>query len=351
MAVIQRYVNMASSPGGDGTTNATTGDNRAYASSAEAEAAEQTAFNGDNLVIDCDLGGGSADSALSISGSTFTAASDYMTWRANTNQSQEAVKTGWDASRYSIEGTDENAVQIYDDYVRFEGLQVKITVTGAGDGIRCASLSSGANYVVIKGCRILGSCSGTGDAAGIEIGDSDAVIMIGVTIITDIVSGADTGFAGILSNSATSIGIYKCNINKCGRGIRGITGAVDVVHSAVFDNLDDFNGTFNSISFCASDDGDGTDAISPDGSDWDNEYNDYSNGDVTLLSTGNCYHGGTSDQSGGVFVLDIDGDTFDSSSSSIGVDEYIAAGEVSGPARKKIGLGLFESPLIGGQLI
>ena len=32
MATITRYVNTASTPGGDGTTNATSGANRAYAS-------------------------------------------------------------------------------------------------------------------------------------------------------------------------------------------------------------------------------------------------------------------------------------------------------------------------------
>ncbi len=42
MAKVTRFVNPASSPGGDGTTDATTGANRAYASLSEWEAAEQT---------------------------------------------------------------------------------------------------------------------------------------------------------------------------------------------------------------------------------------------------------------------------------------------------------------------
>lgn len=42
MALVTRYVNTASTAGGDGTTNATSGANRAYASLTEWEAAEQT---------------------------------------------------------------------------------------------------------------------------------------------------------------------------------------------------------------------------------------------------------------------------------------------------------------------
>ena len=56
------------------------------------------------------------------------------------------------------------------------------------------------------------------------------------------------------------------------------------------DIFDDIGGS--TIDYCASDDGDGTNAVSPSGSDWANEFVDYANGDFTLLYTGNLYDAG-----------------------------------------------------------
>ena len=52
MATVQRYVNTASTPGGDGTTNETTGATRAYASLSEWEANVSGAAT-DDFIVDC----------------------------------------------------------------------------------------------------------------------------------------------------------------------------------------------------------------------------------------------------------------------------------------------------------
>ena len=71
MATVQRYVNTNSTPGGDGTTNNTTGANRAYASWAEWETAERTTSSDDHIVT-CS---GGAD--------TITSATVMLGWAVN----------------------------------------------------------------------------------------------------------------------------------------------------------------------------------------------------------------------------------------------------------------------------
>lgn len=77
MALVTRYVNLSSTPGGDGTTNATSGTNRAYASLSEWEAAEQTDLvtAGDVHKVICT--GGADSTAVNLTGWT-TSTTNYV---------------------------------------------------------------------------------------------------------------------------------------------------------------------------------------------------------------------------------------------------------------------------------
>lgn len=89
-----RYVNTASTPGGDGTTNATAGANRAYASLSEWEAARQAVLSDIEEVV-CD--GSTADTAaVTVDGWTATS-THYILIRGS------AASSGfWDTSKYRL---------------------------------------------------------------------------------------------------------------------------------------------------------------------------------------------------------------------------------------------------------
>ncbi len=126
MALEQRYINTASTPGGDGTTNAITGANRAYASASEWETAEQKDLvaAGNNHVVNAT--GISADNtALIISGWT-TSATNNIVFNGESNGI-------WDTSKYRITSTDWDAtVQILTGFVEFNNVSVDNTGTGGG---------------------------------------------------------------------------------------------------------------------------------------------------------------------------------------------------------------------------
>src|SRR5690554_6305228 len=96
---ITRYVNTASSPGGDGTTNATTGDNRAFASLNEAEAAIPASI-ADWYDIVCE--GQDADSAAVDFAGTTTSASNYVQVRTDPSATYGRHAGARDTSKYRL---------------------------------------------------------------------------------------------------------------------------------------------------------------------------------------------------------------------------------------------------------
>ena len=68
MAQITRYVNLRSTPGGDGTTNATTGANRAYASIEEWNTNEATNIGADTHTVYLSGGTDTLSSTVDLDG-------------------------------------------------------------------------------------------------------------------------------------------------------------------------------------------------------------------------------------------------------------------------------------------
>ena len=99
---------------------------------------------------------------------------------------------------------------------------------------------------------------------------------------------------------------------------------VIVKNSAIFNNPDDFSGSVT-VENCASDDGDGTNAVTP--SDWSDVFEDYSNGDFRLKATDTDLIGAGLDLSTDVdypFKDDIEGQKRGFNGSwDIGADEYV----------------------------
>jgi len=121
VAVITRYVNTASS-GGDGTTNATSGAQAAYASLNAWEAAENTDLvtaTNTHIVI-CE--GSTADgTAVTIDGWT-TNATYYITIRTDAAGRHTGT---WSTSKYRLSMNGVTALTVNEAYTRCEGLQIE----------------------------------------------------------------------------------------------------------------------------------------------------------------------------------------------------------------------------------
>lgn len=235
------------------------------------------------------------------------------------------------ASAYRFANGTGAGIQSTDDYLDIEGI-VGYTVSSSGNYGSPIHLrqvyTAGANRFRISKCILKGNLSGTaGSLAGIYFGlsSNNIVAQVWDCIITDFVNGATSGIYGIrVYSGATNIEIYNCVIRNNYIGIRdGGSVVTTAKNCAVFDSTDDFNETFAAIDHCASDDGDGTNPVSPSGGSWSNEFTDYTNDDFTLKD-GNCHNGGVDNPGSGLFLDDIIGVTR-ISTWDIGAFQYIAS--------------------------
>lgn len=200
-----RYINTASTAGGNGTTNATSGANRAYASLAEWEAARQGTLTEVEEVI-CE--GNTPDASCTVDGWT-TSASYYILIR--TTQANRHDGTSGTGYRLSV-GAYENGLTISEDYVRVEGiafvngglanrfiylnnastLDVRIDACIFSGGsiypqLDITSMSGGT--IVVRNCVFdLGAASGRGVAVGSSGG---TVYLYNNTYVTSL---ADNGY-------------------------------------------------------------------------------------------------------------------------------------------------------------
>lgn len=160
-----RYVNTASTAGGDGTTNATSGANRAYATMAEWEAARQASLTEVEEVI-CE--GSTADtSGVTIDGWTTTAANYILirTTQANRHNGR------WDTTKYRVD-VNRNylaAIEVYEYYVRIQGVQFRNTGTGNwGQGgvlfmpDETGDVAVDTTFFEMRDCVVYGSGNGNG---------------------------------------------------------------------------------------------------------------------------------------------------------------------------------------------
>jgi hypothetical protein len=296
-ADVVRYVDTGSA-GGDGTTSAVSGDHAAYTSLAAWEAAEQcdlTDNGGDTMTVYCNrTNGGGIDGPVAING--FTTSESCWIKIIGLDFPSDGV---FDDTKHLIAATEgQNAISIYDDFVQFINIQITATSTSSGStyGIAVA-LQSASSVLTIDSCIIKGICSGTGSCYGINTDDADVTVNIYNTLVYGFYISDDFGYQGIrLSNGVMNI--YNCTLCNNYIGIWRTGGTLTVANCAVFNNTDDFNGTIT-IDHCASDDGDGTNAvdISPGGTeadDWDAAFTDYSSGDFSVKDTDSVlYHAGT----------------------------------------------------------
>jgi len=335
MAELPRFVlrDGINTPGGDGTTDANTGPNRAYASLVECEAAEQSDFvtAANNLVVYCS-GDVAENNQVLIDGSTCSAAFDIKII------GNKASGTKWDNSAFrivaSINATD-SALYINDTNVTCDALQCKSVVTAEDPGFPYYVVRVPAESYTLKNMSICaavsGWSSGTSALYGIRSGtDMSQNSFVINTLIFDIVTD-DASFACAFyegNHAANKTYLYNNTIANVKIGINdGYSDVVcknNILQAAAggvcFDNAVDPSSNYNLSS----------DATAPGGNSVLNTvltFADAASLDYHLAVTDTAAIGAATNLSGDAyypFNNDADGDV--RSSWDIGADEYAAAG-------------------------
>ena len=324
MAEVVRYVNTASTAGGDGTTNNTTGATRAYASSAEWNTAEITnlVLDTDNHVLKCC--GTAADTAqLNMSGWTMSAVYNFL-MEGNPDEADGWNKTGlYSTSHYRIETVDASNIKAAkDSFSTFRNLQG--ATSGTGNNNPNVYLKNTVD--VLEGCILRQGCTGTkgkgviGDYAPFAGSISNNIIYS-----TDPLPELDSygiSFKGEVSSTGR---IYNNTVYGFREGIYAplATQVGKCNNNTVFGCTDDFDMHANwTLDYNASDDGDGTNAQTLSGTRAD-DFVDVTTYDFHPVESGVLPSNGLgSATDSNVPLADIKDVTRSTSAPSIGAIEY-----------------------------
>jgi hypothetical protein len=243
--------------------------------------------------------------------------------------SQECAIDQWHTDRYTID----SGIHMEQPNIYFENLQC--TNTDAGSGTYPFFVRA-RNYTGTCGlfrCRVQGVPPAITENRLIQIAAGTGVILeVDECIIAGNNSGTNNqGYACYDITGTNTLRVRNCTIEGWRRGTRNCF----VENSAVFDSLTEDNYTPDLEDYCATDDGNGTNPVSPSGSDWDNELVDYANGDYTIVETGNMYGGGKDMST--YYTIDLSGETI--VNDSIGADDFATAPTTEGKNLLLLGVG------------
>lgn len=259
--MITRYVNTASSAGGDGTTNSTSGSNRAYASMSEA-ATQLASLNAseDIQVLCC---GSAADTLAANWTGNYVQGGFSVTVKGNPddiNGDHCGIK---DETKYRLT----NNLSLNSSCI-FEIDTIQSVVSSTTLPLNVSNATQISSGSVIRNCLFISS----GSASGIIIYNNSGQTFDIQNCVVFFGGGGANGI-DIVNNNAT-VRVYNSLVR--GFGDRGIwnrgSATVAVKNSMSFGNDDDFVGTFSTVDHCASDDGDGSNPLT--GLTWSNEFID-----------------------------------------------------------------------------
>lgn len=321
MGEIIRYVNTGSTPGGNGTTNATDGTDRAYATLAEWEAAEQTDLvtAGNTHLVYCS--GATADGVCTVSGWTANA-----TYHITIAQHPDDLPGGkFDATKYRIYSSGWNSVlltiTVVNTYVNL------IQGYHAGGGASSNGFVSNAiGGVIFNGLILKRASSTTGTAVSIRGVPGNPAAVYNSVAFGGWETGFDTGSSGSYSK-AVNCTAYGNNYN-----FRGFYEQVLVNCLAAAAGSYDFSraSTYSVTCVnCASSDGTADDHTATDcRPNQTFTFVDAANGDFHLQNSdaGALGYGIGPGSDARVPTADIDGDPRSGSTCDIGADEYVASG-------------------------
>lgn len=272
-ALTTYYVNTASTPAGTGVTNETTGPDRAFASLDEAATVLFASPVVDDLLVECC--GAVADGPATIR--QWTSAEQYgLTVRANPNHPNGRHPGNWSNAHYRIVSSTGDALTLalsqsigQRRHVEIEGLQILQTAGGYGFNVSYAGVPDTSDPSIFRDCLIrMGSAS---SLSGVYLWDGDWEA-IHISLYNCVIQRDGGGFlgAGIYQEGGNILRVYNCVVTGFVHGISRGNYTIIARNCAVFNNSgNDFNGTIE-VAYCASDDGTGTNSVTP--ADWADEY-------------------------------------------------------------------------------
>lgn len=260
MATVQRYVNTASTAGGDGTTNATSGSTRAYASLSEWEANAGGSAT-DDYIVDCC--GSTADTTAVTIDFTTNITTGSVLVRGNTGEADgfydgDAVIS---TSHYRIEaGNVANPLRFNETRTTADGIQINAAHTG----LNGYAIFTTAGEFTVRRCRLLNTSStdyGVGNSSSLSSNvprliENNLIVgfdLAGVSVIvtnfatptvtiqhnTIYGDGSTTSggirYGGSGTNTGTVFAIKGNAVGNCGSG----NDLVKVSASGSTDNFDD----------------------------------------------------------------------------------------------------------------
>lgn len=291
------------------------------------------------LNIPCYYDSGADTSTVYISGWT-TDATRYIRVYTPSNTATEANRSQrhngkWSADKYRIEVTTDG-VNVSDDFVRIDGLQIKVTTTNDYEYAITITPESGANIQIsnniLQGVYSGSSTNGMGLRIGWFASGSRTAKIWNNTIYGFINGGSD--FFGIQISSTWTIYAYNNTVYNSYYGIYASgTPTVFAKNNIAYNNTNNWSGSFDSSS---------TNNLSGPGSDADIPTTNAQNGvSVTFVNTtggsedfhlqstdtGAKNNGTNLSADGGLpFSTDIDSQSRTVDAWDIGADEYSPSG-------------------------
>jgi len=217
----------------------------------------------------------------------------------------------WSAGAYNISVGNHAVAGIFlDDNIHFIGIQF-IATDSWGVSLLDINTQTGIemSYCILDG---------NGNRTRGIFGDGAASFKMWNSSVYDF---ADAGIMDDWGSGAWLV--YNSNIagnTNEGFDYNGTGGTFHIYNCTSFDNGTDFDGTFDAITTCADDDGDGS-VVLDNSNDYENEFTDYSNWDFSIVDAGSGLdEAGTDDPGTGLYSDDITG-TARSSTWDIGAHE------------------------------
>ena len=277
-----RYVNTASSAGGNGTTNLTSGANRAYSSLANALTNEAVNLVTADVILDVLCEGSAADTAApSFTGFT-TDATRYIRIRGNDTAGGAHVGI-YSTSKYRLAyAADGPVLDLTANDVHVENIQ--IINTGDNSNPRRGVKLSGSGQYYILGNLVIYKPSGTPNTGDTHIGiyANGFATFSTATIVNNIAYNWPGPCIGLIDDGATnpSMFVYNNTAYGCSTGAN-TNGCMEISLGA---SGDTFKARDNVLQSCGGSDyqqiGSGTivtaknvtlDASSPDGATYQNK--------------------------------------------------------------------------------
>ncbi len=281
----------------------------------------------EQLTITCRCTGGTADGPATVSGFT-TDATRYVKIWTDPSESYRHAGTYPSGNKYRIENSGPNAIlTVSVANALIEGLAIKNTASSTSGYPSCFYVLAVNGRITFKSCFALGEGTTSSGNMGYNCTSSTGAIVKYINCVaTGFYRSGGNYYCGFRENTSATFYYYNCTAQRNRYGWKREQSTVYVSNSVSFNNEDDFFGTINA-DYCASDDGDGTNAvdISPgatEADDWAACFTDYANGDFSLKSDSVCVGAGVDDPGSGLYSDDILGNTR-TSTWDIGAFEYV----------------------------